>query len=173
LTKIGFGFISQWYLFRTTKRHCSDGYSIYMPRFQAVYPVGLTTLFYANNHVHDCKMKSSKKKKETKKRNFDCSYLRIGCRDLLQIWHVGLPIWWASQRIWLNSDKRSQSYIGLKMTFSFYQYTYSVVHWPCNTLLCVECMDFENQRKSCEVAYGLQIYESLIPNLVMAIDWSI
>jgi len=49
LTKIGFGFISQWYLFRTTKRHC---YSIYMPRFQAVYPVGMTTLFYANNHVH-------------------------------------------------------------------------------------------------------------------------
>ena len=44
--------------------------------------------------------------------NVACSYFRIGWHDLLQFWCVDLPSLGApKQQIWLNSGKRSQSYI--------------------------------------------------------------
>ena len=64
--------------------------------------------------------KWEKNKKKTKKLvwNFARSYLGIGWRDLLQIWYVDPPSSGASLRsIWLNFGKKTQSYIGVKITF--------------------------------------------------------
>ena len=85
-----------------------------------------------------CEMKMKKKLK----RNFVRSYLGNGWSDFLQIWYVDSPNWAARlQQIWSQSDKGSQSYIGVKIAFSFFLLIYSWVArqllGPHDTLPCV------------------------------------
>jgi len=64
---------------------------------------------------------SLQNEEKTKKKNnfFAQLYLGIGWSDLLQIWYTELPILQTSVlQIWLNSGKRSWSYIGVRMMFS-------------------------------------------------------
>ena len=75
--------------------------------------------------------KKTKKKKRRKNRNFGCWYLRNGLSDFLQIWNVDSPSWRATlQQMWLQSDKGSPRYKGVKMTFSFFLLIYP----RCGTL---------------------------------------
>ena len=86
------------------------------------------------------------KKKKTKKlkRNFVRSYLRNGWSDFLQIWYVDSPNWAARlQQIWFQSDKESQSYIGVKIAFSFFLLIYSRCGAPASwaarhTIVCLD-----------------------------------
>ena len=67
-------------------------------------------------------------KEKTKKlfRSFAYLYLGISWHDLLQICYVDSSSSRASQQqIWLNSGKRSWSYIGVKITFFFFLSIYS------------------------------------------------
>jgi len=79
-----------------------------------------------------CKKAKNKKKNMKKfKRNLEHSYIKNGSNDLRLGWYVDLPTWWASlQQIWLNSGKRFWSYMGVKITSSFFLSIYS---W-CGTL---------------------------------------
>ena len=93
-----------------------------------------------------CEMKKMKKKKKTKKlkRNFVRSYLGNGWSDFLQIWYVDSPSWAAClQQIWFQSDKGSQSYIGVKIAFSFFLLIYSRCGAPASwaarhTIVCLD-----------------------------------
>ena len=76
------------------------------------------------------------------KQNFVRSYLGNGWSDFLQIWCVDSPSWPAPlYHIWFQSDKGSQSYIGVKIAFSFFLLIYSRVArrllGPHDTLPCV------------------------------------
>ena len=78
------------------------------------------------------------------KRNFVRSYLGNGWSDFLQIWYVDYPNWVARlQQIWFQSDKGSQSYIGVKITFSFFLLIYSRCGAPASwaarhTIVCLD-----------------------------------
>ena len=95
-----------------------------------------------------CEMKKMKKKKKKKtkklKRNFVRSYLGNGWSDFLQIWYVVYPNWAARlQQIWFQSDKGSQSYIGVKIAFSFFLLIYSRCGAPASwaarhTIVCLD-----------------------------------
>ena len=97
-----------------------------------------------------CEMKKMKKKKKKKKktkklkRNFVRSYLGNGWSDFLQIWYVDYPSWAARlQQIWFQSDKGSQSYIGVKIAFSFFLLIYSRCGAPASwaarhTIVCLD-----------------------------------
>ena len=92
-----------------------------------------------------CEMKKMKKKKTKKlKRNFVRSYLGNGSSDFLQIWYVDYPNWVARiQQIWFQSDKGSQSYIGVKIAFSFFLLIYSRCGAPASwaarhTIVCLD-----------------------------------
>ena len=80
------------------------------------------------------------------KRNFVRSYLRNGWSDFLQIWYVDYPNWAARlQQIWFQSDKGSQSYIGVKIAFSFFLLIYSRCGAPASwaarhTIVCLDCL---------------------------------
>ena len=83
--------------------------------------------FQPNPSTHSCfmvdfaKCANEDKGKKTKKLkwNFVRSYLGNGLSDFLQIWYVDFPILSAIlQQIWFQSDKGSQSYIGVKIAFS-------------------------------------------------------
>ena len=95
-----------------------------------------------------CEMKKMKKKKKTKKlkRNFVRSYLGNGWSDFLQIWCVYSPNWAARlQHIWFQSDNGSQSYIGVKIAFSFFLLIYSRCGAPASwaarhTIVCLDSM---------------------------------
>ena len=103
-----------------------------------------------------CKMKKMKKKKKTKKlkRNFVRSYLGNGKSDFLQIWYVDYPNWAARlQQIWFQSDKGSQSYIGVKIAFSFFLLIYSRCGAPASwaarhTIVCLD-LDLAFATHSC------------------------
>ena len=82
------------------------------------------------------------KKTKKLKRNFVRSYLGNGWSDFLRIWCVDSPSWPAPlYQIWFQSDKGSQSYIGVKIAFSFFLLIYSRVArrllGPHDTLPCV------------------------------------
>ena len=95
-----------------------------------------------------CEMKKMKKKKKKKmkklKRNFVRSYLGNGWSDFLQVWYVDSPNWAARlQQIWFQSDKGSQSYIGVKIAFSFFLLIYSRCGAPASwaarhTIVCLD-----------------------------------
>ena len=93
-----------------------------------------------------CEMKMMKKKKKTKKlkRKFVRSYLGNGWSDFLQIWYVDYPNWAERlQQIWFQSDKGSQSYIGVKIAFSFFLLIYSRCGAPASwaarhTIVCLD-----------------------------------
>ena len=93
-----------------------------------------------------CEVCEMKKKKKTKKlkRNFVRSYLGNGWSDFLQIWYVDYPNWAARlQQIWFQSDKGSQSYIGVKIAFSFFLLIYSWCGAPASwaarhTIVCLD-----------------------------------
>ena len=93
-----------------------------------------------------CEMKKMMKKKKTKKlkRKFVRSYLGNGWSDFLQIWYVDYPNWAARlQQIWFQSDKGSQSYIGVKIAFSFFLLIYSRCGAPASwaarhTIVCLD-----------------------------------
>ena len=78
------------------------------------------------------------------KRNFVRSYLGNGWSDFLHIWYVDYPNWAAHlQQIWFQSDKGSQSYIGVKIAFSFSLLIYSrcgaPVSWAArHTIVCLD-----------------------------------
>ena len=78
------------------------------------------------------------------KRNFVRSYLGNGWSDFLQIWYVDYPNWAARlQQIWFQSDKGSQSYIGVKIAFSFFLLIYSRCGAPASwaarhTIVCLD-----------------------------------
>ena len=86
------------------------------------------------------------KKKKTKKlkRNFVRSYLGNGWSDFLQIWYVDSPNWAARlYKIWFQSDKGLQSYIGVKNAFSFFLLIYSRCGAPASwaarhTIVCLD-----------------------------------
>jgi len=68
-------------------------------------------------------------------------YLKNGWNDLFQILYVHAPTWWASlQQIWFNLGKRSWSYIGVKISFSFFLSIYSQygapTSWAADTQMC-------------------------------------
>ena len=95
-----------------------------------------------------CEMKMKKKKKKTKKlkRNFVRSYLGNGWSDFLQIWYVDYPNWAARlQQIWFQSDKGSQSCIGVKIAFSFFLLIYSRCGAPASWAArhTIVCLDLE------------------------------
>ena len=78
------------------------------------------------------------------KRNFVCSYLRHGWTVFLQIWYVDSHNWPARLlKIWFQSDKRSRSYIGVKITFSFFLLIYSRCGAPDSwaTRHAIVCLD--------------------------------
>ena len=91
-----------------------------------------------------CEMKKMKKKKTKKlKRNVVRSYLGNGWSDFLQIWYVDYPNWAARlQQIWFQSDKGSQSYIGVKIAFSFFLLIYSrcgaPASWAARHIVCLD-----------------------------------
>ena len=93
-----------------------------------------------------CEMKKMKKKKTKKlKRNFVRSYLGNGWSDSLQIWYVDSPSWAARlKQIWFQSDKGSQSYIGVKIAFSFFLLIYSRCGAPASWAArhTIVCLDF-------------------------------
>ena len=103
-----------------------------------------------------CEMKKMKKKKKTKKlkRNFVRSYLGNGWSDFLQIWYVVYPNWAARlQQIWFQSDKGSQSYIGVKIAFSFFLLIYSRCGAPASwaarhTIVCLDPLTSKFTNKS-------------------------
>ena len=78
------------------------------------------------------------------KRNFVRSYLGNGWSDFLQIWYIHYPNWTARlQQIWFQSDKGSQSYICVKIAFSFFLLIYSLCGAPTSwaarhTILCLD-----------------------------------
>ena len=82
------------------------------------------------------------------KRNFVRSYLGNGWSDFLQIWYVDYPNWAARlQQIWFQSDKGSQSYIGVKIAFSFFLLIYSRCGAPASwaarhTIVCLDFVTF-------------------------------
>ena len=84
------------------------------------------------------------KKTKKLKRNFVRSYLGNGRSDFLQIWYVDYPNWAARlQQIWFQSDKGSQSYIGVKIAFSFFLLIYSRCGAPASwaarhTIVCLD-----------------------------------
>ena len=96
-----------------------------------------------------CEMKKMKKKKTKKlKRNFVRSYLGKGWSDFLQIWYVDSPNWAARlQQIWFQSDKGSQSYIGVKIAFSFFLLIYSRCGAPASWAArhTIVCLDDESE----------------------------
>ena len=108
--------------------------------------------FQPNPSMHSCFManfanvRNEIKKKKTKKlkRNFVRSYLGNGWSDFLQIWYVDYPNWAARlQQIWFQSDKGSQSYIGVKIAFSFFLLIYSrcgaSASWVArHTIVCLD-----------------------------------
>ena len=68
----------------------------------------------------------SVRNEEKLKRNFVRSYLGNGWSDFLHIWYVDSPNRAARlQQIWSQSEKGSQSYIGVKIAFSFFLLIYS------------------------------------------------
>ena len=91
-----------------------------------------------------CEMKMKKKKTKKLKRNFVRSYLRNGWSDCLQIGYVDSPNWATRlQKIWFQSDKGSQSYIGVKIAFSFFLLIYSRCGAPTSwaarhTIVCLD-----------------------------------
>jgi len=67
-----------------------------------------------------------KKKRKQLFQNFGRSYLGIGWHNLLQTWYVDSPSLGATQQyVWFNLGKRSQSYIGVKITFFVFWSIYS------------------------------------------------
>ena len=112
-----------------------------------------------------CEMKKMKKKKKKKKktkklkRNFVRSYLGNGWSDFLQIWYVDYPSWAARlQQIWFQSDKGSQSYIGVKIAFSFFLLIYSRCGAPASWAArhTIVCLDKCNKLSSCTTIYYVQ-----------------
>ena len=106
-----------------------------------------------------CEMKMKKKTKKLK-RNFVRSYLGNGWSDFLQIWYVDYPNWAARlQQIWFQSDKGSQSYIGVKIVFSFFLLIYSRCGAPASWAArhTIVCLDISNQKQpSCKKRCGPQ-----------------
>ena len=100
--------------------------------------------------LQSVRMKMKKKKKTKKlKRNFVRSYLGNGWSDFLQIWYVDYPNWAARlQQIWFQSDKGSQSYIGVKIAFSFFLLIYSRCGAPASWAArhTIVCLDIVSQR---------------------------
>ena len=91
-------------------------------------------------------------KKKKLKRNFVRSYLGNGLSDVLQIWYVDSPNWAARlQQIWFQSDKGSQSYIGVKIAFSFFLLIYSRCGAPTSWAArhTTVCLDTINQLLHC------------------------
>ena len=95
-----------------------------------------------------CEMKKMKKKKMKKlKRNFVCSNLGNSWSDFLQIWYVDSPNRAARlQQIWFQSDKGSQSYIGVKIAFPVFLLIYSRCGAPTSwaarhTTVCLDLMN--------------------------------
>ena len=93
------------------------------------------------------KMQSVRNEEEKTKKlfqNFVHLYLGISWYDLHQIWYVDSPSSGASQQqIWLNSGKRSRSYIGVKITFFVFLSIYSrcgaTASWAAqHTTVCLE-----------------------------------
>ena len=86
------------------------------------------------------------------KRNFVRSYLGNGWSDFLQIWYVDYPNWAARlQQIWFQSDKGSQSYIGVKIAFSFFLLIYSRCGAPASWAVrhTIVCLDLYTLMTSC------------------------
>ena len=83
-------------------------------------------------------------KNEEIKTNFVRSYLGNGWSDFLHIWYVDYPNWAARlQQFWFQSDKGSQSYIGVKIAFSFFLLIYSRCGAPASwaarhTIVCLD-----------------------------------
>ena len=97
-----------------------------------------------------CEMKMKKKTKKLK-RNCARSYLGNGWSDFLQIWYVDYPNWAARlQQIWFQSGKGSQSYIGVKIAFSFFLLIYSRCGAPASWAArhTIVCLDIENGLQS-------------------------
>ena len=79
------------------------------------------------------------RRKKTKKLfwNFAHLYLGIGWHDLLQIFYIDSPSSGASQQlVWLNSGKRSGSYIGVKITFLVFLSIIILIMWCDGFLGC-------------------------------------
>ena len=81
-------------------------------------------------------------KNEEIKTKFCSLVSRKWLSDFLQIWCVDSPSWPTPlYQIWFQSDKGSQSYIGVKIAFSFFLLIYSRVArrllGPHDTLPCV------------------------------------
>ena len=100
---------------------------------------------YQSMHLHFIAIFASVRKDEEKKNEtFGCSYLGNGWSDFLQIWNVDSPSWWATlQQIWLQSNKGSPRYKGVKMTFSFFLSIYSRCGAPASwairhTIVCLD-----------------------------------
>ena len=114
------------------------------------------------------------KKKITKElfQSFSHSYLRIDWHNLLQIWYVDLPRSGASvEQIWLNWDKWSQSYIGVKITFlillSIYSQCDTITSWAArHTTVCLEastnCTNVGNYHPVSLTSPTCKILESII-----------
>ena len=84
-------------------------------------------------------------KNEEIKTKFVRSYLGNGWSDFLQIWYVNSPNWAARlYQIWFQSDKGSQSYIGVKIAFSFFLLIYSRCGAPASWAArhTIVCLDF-------------------------------
>ena len=95
-------------------------------------------------------LRSAKKveeKNQEKKRHFDRSYLVNGFGDCLQILYVDSPTVWALlQQTWLQSDKGSKSYKGMKITFTFFLLIYSWCGAPASWAArhTTVCLDFNS-----------------------------
>ena len=104
---------------------------------------------YYGEFCEVCEMKKKKTKKL--KRNFVRSYLGNGWSDFLQIWYVDYPNWAERlQQIWFQSNKGSQSYIGVKIAFSFFLLIYSRCGAPASwaarhTIVCLDNHNYLTQ----------------------------
>ena len=83
------------------------------------------------------------KKKKKLFQDFSHLHLGIGWYDLLQIWYADLPSLGTSQQeIWLNSGKRSESYVDVKITFlASCQYTHGVARQLLGRTTCLDNLD--------------------------------